>query len=57
MSENNRAHEQMQLLVDMIPFVSDNFALAGGTAINLFRRELPRYSGRHGPRVPSPVQG
>ena len=34
----------MQLLVDMIPFVPDDFALAGGTAINLFHRELPRYS-------------
>ena len=44
MSDNDRAHEQMQLLVDMIPFVSDEFALAGGTAINLFHRELPRYS-------------
>ncbi len=37
---------QVQLLVRLIPLVSEeaDFALKGGTAINLFYRALPRYS-------------
>ncbi|WP_210431705.1 nucleotidyl transferase AbiEii/AbiGii toxin family protein [Iodidimonas gelatinilytica] len=37
---------QIRLLVRLIPFVAEetDFALKGGTAINLFYRELPRYS-------------
>ncbi|HIL11005.1 MAG TPA: nucleotidyl transferase AbiEii/AbiGii toxin family protein, partial [Candidatus Latescibacteria bacterium] len=37
---------QVRLLVRLIPFVAEevDFALKGGTAINLFYRELPRYS-------------
>jgi predicted nucleotidyltransferase component of viral defense system len=38
--------EQVQLLVQILPFVADEecFALKGGTAINLFIRDLPRLS-------------
>lgn len=37
---------QVRLLVQLIPFVAEqkDFALKGGTAINLFYRNLPRYS-------------
>jgi hypothetical protein len=37
---------QVGLLVRLIPFVAEevDFALKGGTAINLFHRNLPRYS-------------
>jgi predicted nucleotidyltransferase component of viral defense system len=39
-------HEQLRLLVQLLSFVrrEDCFALKGGTAINLFYRDLPRYS-------------
>ena len=38
--------DQAQLLVDVLPYVAqqDVFALKGGTAINLFHRDLPRLS-------------
>lgn len=38
--------EQVQLLVDLLPAVASepDFALKGGTAINLFYRDLPRLS-------------
>ena len=38
--------DQVRLLVDILPAVSaeDDFALKGGTAINLFYRDLPRLS-------------
>ena len=37
---------QAQLLVDVLPYVAQQevFALKGGTAINLFHRDLPRLS-------------
>ena len=37
---------QVQLLADVLPAVAaeDAFALKGGTAINLFYRDLPRLS-------------
>ena len=37
---------QVRLLVRLIPYVAEetDFALKGGTAINLFYRNLPRYS-------------
>lgn len=37
---------QVRLLIRLIPFVAEHtdFALKGGTAINLFYRNLPRYS-------------
>jgi predicted nucleotidyltransferase component of viral defense system len=37
---------QVRLLVDILPAVAaeEDFALKGGTAINLFYRELPRLS-------------
>lgn len=37
---------QVRLLVRLLPFVAEesDFALKGGTAINLFYRDLPRYS-------------
>ncbi|WP_253822028.1 nucleotidyl transferase AbiEii/AbiGii toxin family protein [Vibrio sp. 99-8-1] len=39
-------YKQVQLLIQVIPFVAQQscFALKGGTAINLFVRELPRFS-------------
>ncbi len=41
-----RYHEQVRLLVSLLPFLSDEpcFALKGGTAINLFVQPLPRLS-------------
>ena len=38
--------DQAQLLVDVLPYVArqEAFALKGGTAINLFHRDLPRLS-------------
>jgi predicted nucleotidyltransferase component of viral defense system len=43
---NNRYRKQVQLLVRVLPLVDVEtcFALKGGTAINLFYRELPRLS-------------
>lgn len=42
----NPYYEQMRLLVQVLPFVASEtcFGLKGGTAINLFYRDLPRYS-------------
>ena len=42
----NPYFKQVQLLVSIMPFVQrqSNFALKGGTAINLFIRNLPRLS-------------
>ena len=38
--------EQSRLVVEVLPFVSQEpqFALKGGTAINLFENDLPRLS-------------
>ena len=38
--------DQARLLIDVLPFVAEQevFALKGGTAINLFHRDLPRLS-------------
>ena len=38
--------DQSRLVVEVLPFVSqeENFALKGGTAINLFENDLPRLS-------------
>lgn len=38
--------DQLALLVQLLSYVAseDCFALKGGTAINLFYRDLPRYS-------------
>lgn len=43
---DNRYYRQMRLLVRVLPYVAseDCFALKGGTAINLFLRDLPRLS-------------
>ena len=43
---DNRFYGQVQLLVRVLPYVAaeDCFALKGGTAINLFFRDLPRLS-------------
>ena len=43
---NARYHEQVRLLVSLLPFLNDEpcFALKGGTAINLFVQPLPRLS-------------
>lgn len=46
MERNSIYYRQVQLLLQLIPFVArhDCFALKGGTAINLFVRDLPRLS-------------
>lgn len=46
MSVNPRYHEQVKLLVALLPFLNDQpcFALKGGTAINLFVQPFPRLS-------------
>ena len=45
-THGNPYHEQLRLLVQLLSYVrsEDCFALKGGTAINLFYRDLPRYS-------------
>lgn len=42
----NPYYDQLRLLVSLLSYVrsEDSFALKGGTAINLFYRDLPRYS-------------
>ncbi|PAV25490.1 hypothetical protein CF392_10680 [Tamilnaduibacter salinus] len=46
MDRSSRYYTQVQLLLRVLPFVSEEtcFALKGGTAINLFVRDLPRLS-------------
>ena len=46
MSIDARYHEQVRLLVALLPFLNDEpcFALKGGTAINLFVQPFPRLS-------------
>ena len=46
MDRNSLYYKQVQLLMQVLPFVAKQscFALKGGTAINLFLRELPRLS-------------
>lgn len=46
MNRNSQFYAQVQLLVRVLPFVAKEscFALKGGTAINLFVRDLPRLS-------------
>ena len=46
MPVDERYRRQVALLVRVLPFVAEEncFALKGGTAINLFIRELPRLS-------------
>lgn len=46
MSIEARYHEQVRLLVALLPFLNDEpcFALKGGTAINLFVQSFPRLS-------------
>ena len=43
---NDMYAQQVELLLKIIPFISqeDCFAIHGGTAINLFVKDLPRYS-------------
>lgn len=43
---NNRYFQRTQLMLQILPIVAeeDVFALKGGTAINFFIRDLPRYS-------------
>ena len=43
---SDQYRKQVSLLVRVLPFVAeeDCFALKGGTAINLFVRDLPRLS-------------
>ena len=46
MDRSSHYYQQVQLLLQVIPFVAqhDCFALKGGTAINLFVRDFPRLS-------------
>jgi hypothetical protein len=46
MNYNNIFHKQSQLILDVLPFVSEEkcFALKGGTAINYFYQNMPRLS-------------
>ena len=46
MDRRNPFHRQAELVVRVLPYVArrDEFALKGGTAINLFLRNLPRLS-------------
>jgi predicted nucleotidyltransferase component of viral defense system len=46
MDRTNSYYKQVQLLVQLLPLIAEEqcFALKGGTAINLFIRELPRLS-------------
>src|SRR5688572_13767494 len=46
MDPRNPYFEQVRLLVEILPIVArrTEFALKGGTAINLFFREMPRLS-------------
>ena len=46
MDRRNPFHRQAELVVRVLPHVArrDEFALKGGTAINLFLRHLPRLS-------------
>jgi len=46
MNSSNIYYKQVQLLVQLLPLIAEEhcFALKGGTAINLFIRELPRLS-------------
>lgn len=46
MDRHNHYYRQVQLLLEIIPFVAKHecFALKGGTAINLFFRDFPRLS-------------
>lgn len=43
---NNSYHQQVELLLEVLPFIRkfNCFALKGGTAINLFVRDMPRLS-------------
>ena len=43
---SNIYYKQVQLLLQLIPYVSKEecFALKGGTAINMFIRDMPRLS-------------
>ena len=46
MDQNSIYFKQVQLLIEVLPHVTMDkfFALKGGTAINLFVRDLPRLS-------------
>lgn len=46
MDSSSIYYRQVQLLIQLLPFVAEHkcFALKGGTAINLFVRDLPRLS-------------
>lgn len=46
MDKRNHYYAQVQFLLQLIPYVAEHkcFALKGGTAINLFLRDLPRLS-------------
>lgn len=46
LDKNSIYYKQVQLLLEALPYVSTEecFALKGGTAINMFVRDMPRLS-------------
>jgi len=46
LDKNSIYYKQVQLLLEVLPYVSQEecFALKGGTAINMFVRDMPRLS-------------
>ena len=46
LDKNSIYYKQVQLLLEVLPFISqeEGFALKGGTAINMFVRDMPRLS-------------
>ncbi len=55
MPVSERYRRQVALLVQTIPAVAEEkeFALKGGTAINLFVRDMPASVGRYRPDIPA----
>ena len=46
LDSSNIYYKQVQLLLEVLPFINNEscFALKGGTAINMFVRDMPRLS-------------
>lgn len=46
MNKHEEYYRQVQLMLRILPLIYriDDFAVHGGTAINLFHRNMPRYS-------------
>jgi len=46
LDSSNIYYKQVQLLLEVLPYINNEkcFALKGGTAINMFVRDMPRLS-------------